>query len=179
MVAVDKAIDHTKTNRNGKLTLIHLQDHHWQGMEETKGINVANLQGVEGCPDWRRRLPAHARHVLEVSERRIRDVIRPVRCRGDCRGVISPALTGRQPLPPSSLSRQNLEQMSGVDVNVRREGTLKGAYVTKPEVWELKKIVMGMASEVQHLMAAFKDDAGVRVVSMPCMERFDRLGLHI
>jgi len=72
------------------------------------------------------------------------------------------------------LSRQNLEQMSGVDVNVRREGTLKGAYVTKPEVGELKKIVMGAGSEVQHLMAAFKDDAGVRVVSMPCMERFDR-----
>jgi len=58
------------------------------------------------------------------------------------------------------LSRQNLEQMSGVDVNVRREGTLKGAYVTKPEVGELKKIVMGAGSEVQHLMAAFKDRHG-------------------
>ena len=62
--------------------------------------------------------------------------------------------------------------MSGVDV--RREGTLKGAYVAKPEVGELKKIVMGAGSEVQHLMAAFKDDAGVRVVSMLFMGRFDR-----
>ena len=62
--------------------------------------------------------------------------------------------------------------MSGVDV--RREGTLKGAYVAKPEVGELKKIVMGAGSEVQHLMAAFKDDAGVTVVSMLFMGRFDR-----
>ncbi|GMI56858.1 hypothetical protein ScalyP_jg2930 [Parmales sp. scaly parma] len=43
-----------------------------------------------------------------------------------------------------------------------------------PEVGELKKIVMGAGSEVQHLMAAFKDDAGVRVVSMLFMGRFDR-----
>jgi|TARA_B110000285_G_C14972795_1_gene537432 hypothetical protein len=51
---------------------------------------------------------------------------------------------------------------------------LKGAYVAKPEVGELKKIVMGAGSEVQHLMAAFKDDAGVTVVSMLFMGRFDR-----
>mgnify|MGYP002806258118 CR=1 FL=1 len=31
---------------------------------------------------------------------------------------------------------------------------MKGAYVAKPEVGELKKIVMGAGSEVQHLMAA-------------------------
>jgi transketolase len=72
------------------------------------------------------------------------------------------------------LSRQNLEQMAGVDVGLRRNGVLKGAYVAKGEKGQLKTIVMGTGSEVQHLMAAFKDNDGVRVVSMPCMERFDR-----
>jgi transketolase len=72
------------------------------------------------------------------------------------------------------LSRQNLNQMSGVDVNLRRNGVLKGAYVCKPEKGALKKIVMATGSEVQHCMAAFGGDDGTRVVSMPCMERFDR-----
>jgi len=72
------------------------------------------------------------------------------------------------------LSRQNLDQMSGVDVTLRREGVLKGAYIAKQEKGALKTIVMGTGSEVQHLMKAFADNDSVRIVSMPCMERFDR-----
>ena len=72
------------------------------------------------------------------------------------------------------LSRQNLDQMDGVAPSVRRHGTLKGAYVCKPETAALDTIVIATGSEVQHCMKAFQDSASVRVVSMPCMERFER-----
>merc|ERR1712054_89458 len=62
-------------------------------------------------------------------------------------------------------SRQNLEQSSGVDYMVRRQGTLKGGYVLKKETAALETIVMASGSEVQHAMKAFADSAGVRVVS--------------
>ena len=56
----------------------------------------------------------------------------------------------------------------------RRQGTLKGAYVLKKETAALDTIVMATGSEVQHVMKAFGDSPSVRIVSMPCMERFDR-----
>ena len=71
-------------------------------------------------------------------------------------------------------SRQNLDQNNGVDYMVRREGTMKGGYVLKKESAALDTIVMASGSEVQHAMKAFADSPSVRVVSMPCMERFDR-----
>jgi transketolase len=61
------------------------------------------------------------------------------------------------------------------DVKTRREGALKGAYVLKKETGDLKMIIIATGSEVEH--AAYAADElgdGVRVVSMPCMERFDR-----
>ena len=71
-------------------------------------------------------------------------------------------------------SRQNLNQNNEVAASVRREGTLAGAYVLKKETGKLDTIVIASGSEVQHCMEAFKDSPTVRVVSMPCMERFDR-----
>merc|ERR1719191_903339 len=57
----------------------------------------------------------------------------------------------------------------------RRYGTLKGAYVLKKETEDLKMILLATGSEVQHAVAAAETlGAGTRVVSMPCMERFDR-----
>merc|ERR1711924_287223 len=50
-----------------------------------------------------------------------------------------------------------------------------GAYVPKKETGDLKMIIIATGSEVEH--AAYAADElgdGVRVVSMPCMERFDR-----
>jgi transketolase len=72
------------------------------------------------------------------------------------------------------LSRQNLRTLSEVPVASRREGVLKGAYVAKKETASLEKIILASGSEVQWAMDAAKDQAGVRVVSMPCMERFER-----
>ena len=73
------------------------------------------------------------------------------------------------------LSRQGVKTIGTISADERRFGTLKGAYVIKKEKSELKMILIGSGSEVQLCMVAA--DAlgdGVRVVSMPCMERFER-----
>jgi len=74
------------------------------------------------------------------------------------------------------LSRQKLPTMTEVPVKERREGTYRGGYVVKKETGALESIVMATGSEVQHALAAADGKAGVRVVSMPCLERFDRQG---
>jgi len=71
-------------------------------------------------------------------------------------------------------SRQNLEQNTAMSAAERREGTLKGAYVAKKEEGDLDVIVIATGSEVQHALKATKDMPGARVVSMPCMEAFER-----
>ena len=73
------------------------------------------------------------------------------------------------------LTRQNVPAISGLSVTVRRRGVRKGGYIAKEESSELKLIILASGSEVQHAMAAAAEIGdGVRVVSMPCMERFDR-----
>merc|ERR1712003_55146 len=67
-------------------------------------------------------------------------------------------------------SRQN----NDMDYVERREGTLKGAYVAKKESGDLDLIIMATGSEVQHALKAAADLPGARVVSMPCMELFER-----
>merc|ERR1711924_158970 len=53
--------------------------------------------------------------------------------------------------------------------------TLKGGYVAVKETGDLKCIIIATGSELQHAVEAAKQiGGGVRVVSMPCMERFDR-----
>merc|ERR1712157_366134 len=71
-------------------------------------------------------------------------------------------------------SRQNIDQNSDMDYVERREGTLKGAYVAKKESGDLDLIIMATGSEVQHALKAAADLPGARVVSMPCMELFER-----
>jgi transketolase len=73
------------------------------------------------------------------------------------------------------LSRQNLPNMADVPVETRRLGTLKGGYIAKKESGDLKAIVLATGSELQHAMVAASElGDGVRVVSMPSMEVFDR-----
>merc|ERR1712176_459792 len=71
-------------------------------------------------------------------------------------------------------SRQNIDQNNDMDYVERREGTLKGAYVAKKESGDLDLIIMATGSEVQHALKAAADLPGARVVSMPCMELFER-----
>lgn len=72
------------------------------------------------------------------------------------------------------LTRQKVPTMTHLSVKERREGTAKGAYVAYKEEGELKAIVLASGSEVQHGIEAAKDASGIRVISVPCMERFDR-----
>ena len=73
------------------------------------------------------------------------------------------------------LTRQGVTTINEVSAKTRREGVLKGGYVAKQEKGDLTTILIATGSELQHAMdAADKLGNGVRVVSMPCMERFDR-----
>jgi transketolase len=74
-----------------------------------------------------------------------------------------------------ALTRQVVPILNDVDVKLRREGVARGGYIAKKESGELNLIVMSCGSELQHALAAAKElGDGVRVVSMPCFERFKR-----
>lgn len=73
------------------------------------------------------------------------------------------------------LTRQTVPTYSDIPVATRREGVSKGGYILKKETEALHTILMASGSEVEHCMKAAQQlGEGVRVVSMPCMERFDR-----
>jgi len=73
------------------------------------------------------------------------------------------------------LTRQAVKEQSQVPKEVRREGTLKGGYVMKKESGDLKLIILASGSEVEHAMKAADElGDGVRVVSMPSMDVFNR-----
>ena len=74
-----------------------------------------------------------------------------------------------------ALTRQVVPILNDVDVKLRREGVLRGGYIAKKEKGKLDLIIMSCGSELQHAFAAAKElGDGVRVVSMPCFERFAR-----
>ena len=73
------------------------------------------------------------------------------------------------------LTRQNVRTLSEIPVQARREGVLAGGYVAVKETAPLTHILLASGSELQWAVDAAKQlGAGVRVVSMPCFERFDR-----
>jgi len=74
-----------------------------------------------------------------------------------------------------ALTRQVVPILNEIDVKTRREGVMRGGYIAKKETGKLELIVMSCGSELQHALAAAKElGDGVRVVSMPCFERFKR-----
>jgi transketolase len=74
-----------------------------------------------------------------------------------------------------ALTRQVVPMLNQVDVKLRREGVSRGGYVASKEEGELSLIILSCGSELQHALAAAKElGKGVRVVSMPCFERFER-----
>lgn len=75
-----------------------------------------------------------------------------------------------------SLSRQKVLPLNDyASVETRRDGVRKGAYILKREEGALECIILATGSEVEHAVNAAKElGAGARVVSVPCMERFDR-----
>jgi transketolase len=74
-----------------------------------------------------------------------------------------------------ALTRQVVPILNDVDAKLRREGVARGGYIAKREKGKLDLIIMSCGSELQHACAAANElGDGVRVVSMPCFERFDR-----
>merc|ERR1712039_162565 len=72
------------------------------------------------------------------------------------------------------LSRQNLPVIDA-DPAMKKEGTKKGGYIIKKETEELANIIVAAGSELGMAMeAAAELGAGTRVVSMPCVEAFER-----
>jgi transketolase len=71
-------------------------------------------------------------------------------------------------------SRQNIEQNDAIPAMERRAGTIKGAYIAKKEEGDLDMIIIATGSEMPHALDAAKEFPGARVVSMPCMEAFER-----
>ena len=102
------------------------------------------------------------------------DVIRP----GDPEEVAGALVAGLQRTDGPTLlllTRQKIETLHQIDLKTRREGTAKGGYICVKESGPLEVILIATGSELQHAVAAAKEiGAGARVVSMPCMERFDR-----
>ncbi len=102
------------------------------------------------------------------------DVIRP----GDpeeTAGAYAAALEHNEGPTLLSLTRQALPLLNDIPVNVRREGVAKGAYIAVKETAELTHILLASGSELQYVVNAAKIlGAGVRVVSVPCFERFNR-----
>ncbi len=73
------------------------------------------------------------------------------------------------------LSRQGVASQSTLSVAERREGVMRGAYVAHKEEGDLQMILLATGSELDLAMTAAKEiGSGVRVVSVPCFERFDR-----
>jgi transketolase len=74
-----------------------------------------------------------------------------------------------------ALTRQTLPNLTEIPADRRRQGALRGAYILHKETAPLELILIATGSEVQHALAAAKQlGSGVRVVSAPCLEEFDR-----
>jgi transketolase len=102
------------------------------------------------------------------------DVIRP----GDpeeTAAAFAAAFSRREGPTLLALSRQAIPLLSEISVEDRRNGVLRGGYVAVRETAALEAIVLASGSELHLAVQAAKQlGAGVRVVSMPCMEIFNR-----
>ena len=102
------------------------------------------------------------------------DVIRPADAE-ETAGAFIAALERKDGPTALMLTRQGLPNLSSVDTQQKRSGTLKGAYIVKKEDGDLHTILLASGSEVQHaVVAAEQLGSGVRVVSVPSFERFNR-----
>jgi len=120
--------------------------------------------------------PTH-QPVETVSSLRIipgMDVIRPADPE-ETAGAFAAALERADGPTLLALTRQNLPNLNEIPVHIRRAGVLKGGYVAVQETAPLTTILLAAGSELQLAIAAAKTlGAGVRVVSVPSFERFNR-----
>jgi len=102
------------------------------------------------------------------------DVIRP----GDpeeVAGAYAAALSRTDGPTLLALTRQAMPIQNAISVETRRQGVQQGAYIAVRETEPLTHILLASGSELQHVInAAQKLGPSVRVVSVPCFERFQR-----
>jgi len=104
------------------------------------------------------------------------DVIRPADAE-ETAGAFAAAMLRTDGPTALILTRQGVPAIPGLSNSERRDGVIRGGYVVKKEQGELTTILMGSGSELQHCLKAAEElGDGVRVVSIPCFERFDRQG---
>ena len=102
------------------------------------------------------------------------DVIRPADPE-ETAGAFAAALSRTDGPTLLALTRQAVPMLNDATVAERRNGVERGAYVILPEKGELTTILLGAGSEVQYAIEAAKQlGDGIRVVSVPSFERFDR-----
>ena len=102
------------------------------------------------------------------------DVIRPADP-AETAGAFAAAF-GRNDGPTVlALSRQVLPTLRSIPADSARQGVFRGGYIARKETAPLDLVLLATGSELHLAMeAAEKLGAATRVVSMPCMERFDR-----
>jgi transketolase len=102
------------------------------------------------------------------------DVIRP----GDpeeTAGAFAAALSRSDGPTLLALSRQAMPILNEIPAEVRRGGVLSGGYVAVRETSPLTHVILATGTELSLAVNAAKQlGSGVRVVSMPCFERFKR-----
>lgn len=102
------------------------------------------------------------------------DVIRPADAE-ETAGAFAAALQREDGPSAVVLTRQNIPAQDSISIGERREGVIRGGYIAKKESTALELVLMATGSELQHAMDASEElGSGVRVVSLPCFERFDR-----
>jgi len=73
------------------------------------------------------------------------------------------------------LSRQDLPLIETMSAQEKRAGAMKGGYTIVKETGKLERIIIGAGSELSLAVDAAKElGAGTRVVSMPCVEVFEK-----
>ena len=102
------------------------------------------------------------------------DVIRPADP-AETAGAFAAAFERKDGPSLLALSRQALPTLRQIPQETARDGVFRGGYVAREESGALKLILLSSGSELHLAMqAAEKLGPSVRVVSMPCFERFDR-----
>jgi transketolase len=102
------------------------------------------------------------------------DVIRPADPE-ETAGAFAAAFSRNDGPTLLALSRQAVPNLNAIPVATRREGVLRGGYIARRETTPLSAIILASGTELAlALEAATQLGDGVRVVSLPCFERFLR-----
>ena len=102
------------------------------------------------------------------------DVIRPADPE-ETAGAFAAAMQRTDGPTLLALTRQAVANLNDIPVQTRRDGVAHGGYIALKETGKLKVILLGAGSELQHaIVAARQLGAGVRVVSIPSFNRFDK-----